>query len=127
LLKQSEVVEDCVCVRLGGDEFVVLLPTTATEQARQVAEQVRLQVESETAQHGPRTSTVSIGIAAGSAQPKLSALLQLADEALYRAKSKGRNLVQASDEDATDFQLEQSRINSRRFRREHAPSQTIPG
>jgi diguanylate cyclase (GGDEF)-like protein len=70
--------------RYGGDEFAVLLPHTTAAEGLLIAERLREQL---------RSVTVSIGIselAAASDQSELELLLS-ADEALYRAKSDGRN------------------------------------
>ncbi|AFL89863.1 diguanylate cyclase (GGDEF) domain-containing protein [Terriglobus roseus DSM 18391] len=117
LMQETEIFEDCVCARLGGDEFVVLLPGTSAQQAEEIAQRVRLELETASVQQGSQTSTVSIGVAASSGTVALPALLQLADEALYRAKSQGRNLVEVSREDATFFLPDQERSSARRLRK----------
>ncbi|MFN2350156.1 MAG: diguanylate cyclase [Thioalkalivibrio sp.] len=93
---QQELRESDVLVRYGGEEFLVLLPGTQLAEARQVAERVRKAVSSmEISGEGPEGITVSIGVGttatAGVTQP--DELLQLVDEALYRAKSAGRDRV----------------------------------
>ncbi len=96
LLSSSHRDEDLAC-RFGGEEFVILLPDAATEAATKRAEQIRHGTESLEIQYrgqllGP--FTVSGGIAGyprdGST---LSDLIRRADEALYRAKSEGRNRI----------------------------------
>ena len=85
---------DLAC-RLGGEEFALILPDTARPQAEVVAERLR-QLLSETA-FGPPPSrfhlTVSIGLVESRVQTDASSILQSADQALYRAKSAGRNRV----------------------------------
>jgi len=84
--------------RLGGEEFIILLPATTLEAARWLAEKLRAKMEkSSTVWGGQRiTSTVSIGVASTSAaqQHDFDHLYTSADEALYRAKEKGRNRVE---------------------------------
>jgi diguanylate cyclase (GGDEF)-like protein len=80
--------------RLGGEEFAILLPETFHTQAWILAERLRERVASELlSAHGVEFKlTISIGVAA--ATPSMSgveALLQSADQALYQAKSDGRN------------------------------------
>ncbi len=78
--------------RYGGEEFAVLLPTTDSDDARQVAERLRLAIAERAWPHRP--VTVSLGIA--SLVPALmhhSHLLDQADRALYRSKACGRNCV----------------------------------
>jgi len=80
--------------RYGGDEFLVILPETPALGAHKVADALRqdiakLRVGDDAR---PMAVTVSIGIAAAAAgelDPK--SFIQRADEALYRAKSAGRN------------------------------------
>jgi diguanylate cyclase (GGDEF)-like protein len=83
--------------RWGGEEFVVLLPQTDVAGAEAVAERCRQSLEEVVlAAGGERISvTVSVGVA-GYPQPAFDspdALLKSADDALYRAKSGGRNRV----------------------------------
>jgi diguanylate cyclase (GGDEF)-like protein len=83
--------------RYGGEEFVVLLPNTANHEALLIGERLRLAIEQ--AQWSHRAITASIG--AASLNPSVQnapALLQRADQALYSAKSGGRNkLCHAAD------------------------------
>ena len=87
--------------RYGGEEFVVIMPDTPIEGAAQLAESLRLAVEGLGIPHKRSRAaiciTVSIGVASTSADapPAAEALLQRADERLYRAKKAGRNRVVA--------------------------------
>lgn len=80
--------------RLGGEEFAVLLPETDLDRAALVAERIRDGVASldlSFCQAHFKTS-VSIGIAPAEREMSaLTILLKTADDALYSAKSKGRN------------------------------------
>lgn len=78
--------------RYGGEEFVVLLPETGVQEARIVAERIRAKVQVH--KPGIPAYTVSIGGAVNQAdEGKIEALLDRADEALYKAKDAGRNCV----------------------------------
>ncbi|MDR0558034.1 MAG: diguanylate cyclase [Treponema sp.] len=84
--------------RIGGEEFGILLPGTGLEAAVDIAEQLRLNVQSTTVptQDGKITSvTISIGVASLIPQPGTSKqdLLAAADSFLYLAKNTGRNRV----------------------------------
>lgn len=88
--------------RLGGEEFAVLLPETPLETAVVTAERLRSTVETLTARGCPgKTSvpvTISLGVAvSGPDAVTMSELLREADRALYEAKRKGRNRVEASE------------------------------
>lgn len=82
--------------RFGGDEFCVLLPDTARADALTVADRLRAAVETETPAGRLKLAepaTVSCGIASSPPATTLQELLHAADEALYRAKETGRNVV----------------------------------
>ncbi len=80
--------------RYGGEEFVLLLPETAhAEEATTVAEKVRSAVEQASFAEVGRL-TISIGISLWDPRsPGSKDLFHRADEALYQAKSSGRNRV----------------------------------
>ncbi|MBD0291054.1 MAG: diguanylate cyclase [Thermoleophilia bacterium] len=86
--------------RYGGEEFTVLLPETDLEAAQQVAERIRVAMESRRAADvaGGLTVTASFGVAAFPESPTEAALFAAADEALYRAKADGKNRVAVAGE-----------------------------
>jgi diguanylate cyclase (GGDEF)-like protein len=80
--------------RLGGEEFAILLPETDQAQAAIVAERIRESTAGHVlSAHDVRFKlTISVGIAAATASMSgTDALLRAADQALYQAKSDGRN------------------------------------
>ena len=80
--------------RFGGEEFVVLLPVTGLDRAHHIAERI-LSAVREPGRQGLPAYTVSIGIACqASADEDLDAILMRADEALYRAKERGRDRIE---------------------------------
>lgn len=95
---------DDFVARFGGEEFVVMLPGADIQAAAQRAELLRREIESMRVTHADQklAMTVSIGVATQSGDQPGHAreLLQIADHALYRAKSQGRNrVILASAED----------------------------
>jgi two-component system cell cycle response regulator len=88
---------DLAC-RYGGEEFVVIMPDTTLDVAAQVAERLRDAVAAapfRSAASGSNVPlTTSVGIAALEPNGEDAAsLLRRADQALYQAKSSGRNRV----------------------------------
>jgi len=81
--------------RWGGEEYLLLLPETGSEEAAQTAERIRFGISTTSIEADGRTiaTTVSIGVATISGAESIDRLLQRADEALYDAKTRGRNLV----------------------------------
>lgn len=84
---------DDLAARLGGEEFLVVCPGAGDAEAVLIAERLLRAVPEACASLLPadRPQTVSIGIAGYPAARSASALLQAADEALYRVKRSGRN------------------------------------
>ena len=93
--------------RYGGEEFMLILPESSPEEAAEVAEKLRLLVqrrEFKVDAPMPLRVTISIGIAGGQGMTlRPETLIQWADQAMYSAKSLGRNqtyLFREPDEDA---------------------------
>ena len=84
--------------RFGGEEFVVLLNNTDEKGALRLAERIRRNVEKENYLCGGQAihMTLSAGIAELQKQDVETRLFERADQALYRAKSEGRNCVRAA-------------------------------
>lgn len=83
--------------RWGGDEFVVLLPDTQLGESLIVAEKIRRRIgDSPFFVCGEETRiTASFGVAEFDQSMDIEQMLKVADEALYTAKSNGRNRVEA--------------------------------
>ncbi|MCB1746198.1 MAG: GGDEF domain-containing protein [Gammaproteobacteria bacterium] len=88
-----------LAARFGGEEFVVLLPDTSLEDARALAENIRASIERGRV-YNPKTGeeirrvTISLGVTELVAGEAIEATVERADEALYRAKTNGRNRVE---------------------------------
>lgn len=83
--------------RWGGEEFMVLLPETDGAAAMAVAERLRARL-ADTEFDDVGTLTISLGVTTTSAPEERSALLKRLDDALYRAKTDGRNCVRIAPE-----------------------------
>lgn len=94
-LKRVVGTQGLLC-RLGGEEFSLLLPSVSKDEAEQIADTILQSVESMvvpgyTDVYG--NVTTSIGCGAANSGDNVEHALKLADEALYRSKSEGRNRV----------------------------------
>jgi diguanylate cyclase (GGDEF)-like protein len=96
-----ETVRDIdLAARYGGEEFAVLLPQTDLEGAERLAERLREAIASRRLTLEPGATfavTSSFGVASFPAASTPAALFAAADEALYRAKSEGKNRVVCAD------------------------------
>ncbi len=93
---QSAVRRSDIVGRIGGEEFSVFLPNTHVQGAQQLAETLRLAIESiHIDVDGVRLKiTASIGVAAKRyEQETMQVIQQHADQAMYEAKRGGRNRV----------------------------------
>jgi diguanylate cyclase (GGDEF)-like protein len=102
LRRLSEVLQQCIrqvdtLARYGGDEFTILLVDTGIEEGLAVGERIRRTVAATPFEGGrgtPIRLTLSVGVAAYPTHGREhEGLLDLADKAMYRAKSLGRNCV----------------------------------
>ncbi len=80
--------------RWGGEEFVAVLPETDVVGARRFAERLRRTIESQSV--GEMRTSASCGVATMLPEDTVEALLRAADQALYRAKSNGRNRTESA-------------------------------
>jgi hemerythrin len=91
--------DDLVC-RLGGDEFFVICPNTDLEGGAHIAELVRKKVNQMLVPVGESVwrGSLSVGVAERTeSMADTNALIKAADEAVYEAKSLGRNIVAIAD------------------------------
>ncbi len=107
--KIGEIIKACfrktdITGRLGGEEFAVVLKNTSLEEAVKTARQFLEMVAGTTITHGMYKIglTLSIGVATSSSVPEgdnaIENILKRADDALYKAKAKGRNRVEPWNE-----------------------------
>lgn len=92
---------DCV-VRYGGDEFTILLECEDRASVIEIAEQILAAAETQdfsAAGHGERVAiTFSMGMAVVRERDTFETLFRRADNALYQAKSAGRNCLRVESE-----------------------------
>ncbi|EFD5001127.1 cellulose biosynthesis regulator YedQ [Escherichia coli] len=101
LISRSLRAQD-VAGRVGGEEFCVILPGANLEQAKEVAERIRLKLnEKEMLIAKSKTIRISASLGVSSSEETgdydFEQLQSLADRRLYLAKQAGRNRVFASD------------------------------
>ncbi|WP_166433968.1 diguanylate cyclase [Roseovarius spongiae] len=108
-LLQRNLREEDMIARIGGEEFLIALPDTPCDEARRTAARlcraVREHPLTALPGTGPITVTVSIGVTLvaprhGAPPPRIDALLEEADRALYAAKARGRDTVNYSERSA---------------------------
>lgn len=88
--------------RYGGEEFIILLPETSPRDALYPAERLCESVEARKFKTGdnPFSVTLSIGIAGyPDHATAIDELVEKADQALYRAKKSGKNMVKMGEPD----------------------------
>ncbi len=92
-IKKSVRADDQI-IRYGGDEFVVLLPGMDSEGAKRVARRIQSNLSKLPYATWKKPITVSIGIASTPEDTTdRRELLLLADQAMYEAKSSGKNTL----------------------------------
>jgi diguanylate cyclase (GGDEF)-like protein/putative nucleotidyltransferase with HDIG domain len=110
-LRQSDLVG-----RYGGEEFMVVLPETGPQEAAIVAEKLRLLVQRHrfTTPDGLTLGvTISIGIAGGQDRSlRAESLVRDADQAMYAAKSLGRNQTYVFAEPNDDARVPSAPISA---------------
>lgn len=92
---RASVRDTDVLARWGGEEFVLLLSETRLDDARDLVERLRQAVATMEIPHteGVLRMTVSVGLAMHLPGDTVDLTLERADQALYTAKSLGRNRI----------------------------------
>jgi diguanylate cyclase (GGDEF)-like protein len=109
LLRGSDLV-----FRYGGEEFVILLPETAFPATLQVAERIRIFIETETPKFldlikATSGVTVSVGVASFPEDGDTpAALFKTVDDLMYEAKRKGKNRVYYREREGGQCPLNES-------------------
>jgi diguanylate cyclase (GGDEF)-like protein len=104
--KIGEILRMCVrgedvVARIGGDEFAVILKGVGENDCRQSAARIRSTIERANFEFDDSDSatavTISLGLSVVRPEDTRDSLVKRADQALYRSKELGRNLVHAWD------------------------------
>jgi two-component system, cell cycle response regulator len=93
---QAHAREQDHAARYGGDEMVMVLPCTTSQEAVEIADQLRKDIAAARCDALPSQVTVSIGLATATPRGPVgspSQLIKAADLAVYAAKAAGRNSV----------------------------------
>lgn len=93
---QQEIRQNDLFCRYGGEEFVVVLPGTDLDAARTIADRLRQKIENTVIDFERFTFSITASFGVTKMTPAIrnySDLFNAADEALYEAKSAGRNRV----------------------------------
>lgn len=98
---EENVREYDILARYGGEEFIVVLPETTAEEAMAVGEKLRSAIETSEFSDSNEEYHVTASFGMACCQPALedefnkNTFINQADQALYEAKEKGRNMVVA--------------------------------
>jgi len=90
--------QEDLLARYGGEEFIILLRAIPADEAVALAERIRSTVMHHTFHYHqlniPTTLSIGLCTCRVATSSNLEALIQAADDALYRAKKNGRNRVE---------------------------------
>ncbi len=78
--------------RYGGEEFSIIISHSTDENGNGIAERIRKSIE-ELRYRNESSVTVSIGIVMNNEDDNILGILKRADDLLYKAKEKGKNIV----------------------------------
>jgi diguanylate cyclase (GGDEF)-like protein len=81
-----------ICARYGGEEFMIVLPHTDSNQAKEIAERIRISVEEYFLKDLNLTISIGLSNCPDSALTRKN-IIKTADDALYESKRKGKNRV----------------------------------
>jgi two-component system cell cycle response regulator len=103
LVALTEILQDStrdsvdMCFRLGGDEFAVLLPQATTDQGTEIVQRILLHF----VERGYGNCSLSIGLVSckrnldHTREEDVTQIENRADQAMYQAKSNGKNCIVA--------------------------------
>lgn len=85
--------------RWGGEEFIILLIDTQPQDAKLIAEELRHNIEGSASlfQYAKQKITISLGVTQANDNDDADSLFKRVDDALYQAKTTGKNRVVMSN------------------------------
>ncbi len=83
--------------RFGGEEFILVLPDITNEDAYQLAEKLRLNVERNPIDNIQITLSIGLVVTKKAKKVNLEQLLKTSDKALYMSKATGRNKTSVAE------------------------------
>ncbi len=90
-----------IVARYGGDEFAILLPHTTPEATRALCERLRRRIETYQFQVGEQVEQIGASFGVAGFDPLVDSegaeIVRRADEALYKAKTGGRNRIEVAE------------------------------
>ena len=93
-IMRNSIRETDILGRWGGEEFMIISPNTELDGAYALAENIRVKIE-KTKFDTVDKITISTGVSQIDSSLNQKDVILKADEALYRAKNRGRNKVEA--------------------------------
>jgi diguanylate cyclase (GGDEF)-like protein len=101
--------EDLVA-RWGGEEFIMMLPGTGAKEATVLGERIRYRLEKTTFPSSDIRVTASFGVTAYQLGDTVDGFIERADQALYEAKSLGKNQVTLLGDEEMQIEEEKQKV-----------------
>ncbi|MFA9464189.1 MAG: GGDEF domain-containing protein [Velocimicrobium sp.] len=92
---KSLIRENGIISRWGGEEILIVLPNYSLEQAKEIAEQLRFEIEQEIFSYEEEkiSLTMTLGVLRASKNQTLTEIIKQVDLYLYKGKEAGKNCV----------------------------------
>ena len=97
-LKACFVDQRTLVGRVGGEEFAIALAGRSADDAQALMERCRQKLWNQSLDELPSPLTLSVGLAIDDGKDGLAACYAAADQAMYQAKTAGRNRIQSNQD-----------------------------